>query len=240
MRGSSSVESSSTPSGRPPRCSPCPSPPGCTSTARGPPRGRRGKAKGKRPGPGRARGSGSRRPPRPRRIPIIAPGRNWPWDSSIWWPGGSPMTRSSSWAIAPTAGAASRRPRPPTSLSSARGAPPGARFNPALPQHPKTPAAPPQTAGRPRKKGDRLPGLAEWAADPKQPWERLDLDQFGLHAALEVKTIRALYYKAGRDRLLTIVLVHDVQGKRPDQMFYCTKLDWTARQVLSAYACRWA
>ena len=23
-------------------------------------------------------------------------------------------------------------------------------------------------------------------------------------------------------------------------MFYCTKLDWTPRQILSAYACRWA
>ena len=82
--------------------------------------------------------------------------------------------------------------------------------------------------------------MAEWAADPKQPWTRLDFDQFGLHAALEVKTIQALYYKSGRDRLLTIVLVHDVEGKRPDQMFYCTKLDWTAREILSAYACRWA
>jgi hypothetical protein len=103
--------------------------------------------------------------------------------------------------------------------------------------------APPRRPGQrgpSRKKGDRLPGMAEWAADKEQPWERLDFDQFGLHAALEVKTIRALYYKAGRDRLLTIVLVHDVQGKRPDQMFYCTKTDWTARQVLSAYACRWA
>ena len=57
---------------------------------------------------------------------------------------------------------------------------------------------------------------------------------------MAVKTIQALYYKAGRDRLLSIVLVHDLQGKRPDQMFYCTKLDWTARQILSAYACRWA
>ncbi len=103
--------------------------------------------------------------------------------------------------------------------------------------------APPRRPGQrgpSRKKGDRLPGMAEWAADPEQPWERLDFDQFGLHAALEVKTIRALYYKAGRDRLLTIMLVHDVQGKRPDQMFYCTRTDWTARQVLSAYACRWA
>ena len=111
--------------------------------------------------------------------------------------------------------------------------PEGALYKPAPPKAPRTP-------GRPRKKGDRLPGMAEWAADPKRPWERLDFDQFGLHASLDVKAMRALYYKSGRDRLLTIVLVHDVQGKRPDQMFYCTKLDWPARQLLSAYACRWA
>jgi DDE superfamily endonuclease len=103
--------------------------------------------------------------------------------------------------------------------------------------------APPRRPGQrgpSRKKGDRLPGMAEWAADPERPWTRLEFDQFGLHATLGVKTIRALYYKAGRDRLLTIVLVRDVEGKRPDQMFYCTQLDWTTRQVLSAYACRWA
>jgi hypothetical protein len=103
--------------------------------------------------------------------------------------------------------------------------------------------APPKikgTKGPARKKGDRLPGMAEWAADPEKPWTQLDFDQFGLHASLSVKTMQALYYKAGRDRLLTIVLVRDLEGKRPDQMFYSTKLDWTARQILSAYACRWA
>jgi hypothetical protein len=57
---------------------------------------------------------------------------------------------------------------------------------------------------------------------------------------LQVKTRQALYYKAGGPRLLTIVLVHDTLGKRPDQMFYCTRLDWDARQILSAYAARWA
>jgi hypothetical protein len=57
---------------------------------------------------------------------------------------------------------------------------------------------------------------------------------------LQVKTQKALYYKAGGTRLLTIVLVHDVLGKRPDQMFYCTRLDWDARQILSCYAGRWA
>jgi hypothetical protein len=103
--------------------------------------------------------------------------------------------------------------------------------------------APPKqegTKGRRRKKGKRLPKMKQWAEDPNQPWTELKFNQFGLHATLAVKTIQALYYTAGGDRLLTIVLVRDTEGKRPDQMFYCTRLDWTARQILSAYACRWA
>jgi len=94
--------------------------------------------------------------------------------------------------------------------------------------------------GAPRKKGKRLPGMAEWADDNTQPWKKLVFDQFGLHATLQVKTIKALYYKAGKDRLLTIVLTRDAVGKRPDQMFYCTYLDWNARQILSAYSARWS
>jgi hypothetical protein len=103
--------------------------------------------------------------------------------------------------------------------------------------------APPATEkrkGAPRKKGARLPGMADWAKDSKLPWTELAFNQFGLHAKLAVKTQQALYYKAGGQRLLNIVLTRDLQGKRPDQMFYCTKLGWDARQILSAYACRWA
>jgi len=111
--------------------------------------------------------------------------------------------------------------------------PKGALYRPAPPKAAKA-------RGPARKKGDRLPGMAEWAADPDQPWSELKFDQFGFHATVAVKAIEALYYKAGRDRLLRIVLVRDLEGKRPDQMFYCTKLEWTARQILSAYACRWA
>src|SRR3954447_10247664 len=111
--------------------------------------------------------------------------------------------------------------------------PKGALYRPAPPKAAKT-------RGPARKKGERLPGMKEWATDPDQPWSELKFDQFGFHATVAVKTIEALYYKAGRDRLLRIVLVRDLLGKRPDQMFYCTKRDWTARQILSAYACRWA
>jgi len=111
--------------------------------------------------------------------------------------------------------------------------PQGALYRPAPPKAAKT-------RGPARKKGERLPGMAAWADDPAQPWTELKFDQFGFHATVAVKTIDALYYKAGHDRLLRIVLVRDLQGKRPDQMFYGTRLDWSARQILSAYACRWA
>jgi hypothetical protein len=111
--------------------------------------------------------------------------------------------------------------------------PKGALYEPA-------PAQLPGTKKSRRKKGNRLPGMQAWADDAQQPWQELVFDQFGLHATLCVKTIQALYYKAGKDRLLTIVLVRDKLGKRPDQMFYCTCLDWNARQILSTYAARWS
>ncbi len=103
--------------------------------------------------------------------------------------------------------------------------------------------APPRAAkskGAPRKKGERLPGMADWANDATKPWTELAFDQFGLHARLAVKTQQALYYKAGGQRLLSIVLTRDLDGKRPDSLFYCTKLDWDARAILSTYAYRWA
>ena len=103
--------------------------------------------------------------------------------------------------------------------------------------------APPKVEGQkgcPRKKGKRLSGMPQWAADESQPWETLTFDEFGLHTTLQVKVRQALYYTAGGQRLLTIVLTRDVEGKRPDQMFYCTDLNWTARQILSCYARRWS
>jgi hypothetical protein len=68
----------------------------------------------------------------------------------------------------------------------------------------------------------------------------LCFDQFGLHGTLWVKVQQALYYEAGKDRLLTIVLTRDPAGKRPDLRFYCTRRDWDVRQILSGYAGRWA
>jgi hypothetical protein len=121
---------------------------------------------------------------------------------------------------------------PPDVDLISRVAPNAALYRPAPPRRPKQ-------KGASRKKGDRLPGMAEWAADAT-PWEDLEFDQYGLPAELKVKAIRALYYKAGKDRLLTIVLARDTVGGRPDQMFYGTRTDWEAGAILSHYAARWS
>lgn len=94
--------------------------------------------------------------------------------------------------------------------------------------------------GRPRLKGELLSNREAWSQDPQSPWKRLTFDQFGLHAQLEVKVRQALYYAAGRNRLLTIVLTRDLVGERPEQMFYCTNLTLSAKQILGAYASRWS
>ena len=97
--------------------------------------------------------------------------------------------------------------------------PKGALYEPAPRQTAKTKGRRPARRATPA-------GHGRMGRRSNQPWNELEFDQFGLHATLAVKTTQALYYKAGKDRLLTIVLVRDVEGKRPDQMFYCTKLDW--------------
>jgi hypothetical protein len=112
--------------------------------------------------------------------------------------------------------------------------PKGALYKPAPKLKPGEKRRGPQ-----RKKGERLPGMEQWAKN-RTKWRTLKFDEYGFHATVKVKVIKALYYKSGKDRLLTIVLVRDTLGKRPDQMFYSTRLDWNARKILSCYARRWA
>lgn len=98
----------------------------------------------------------------------------------------------------------------------------------------------PGQKGRPRVKGELLSNRQTWSADPKVPWKVLKFDQFGLHARLQIKTRQALYFASGGSRLLTIVLVRDLDGKRPEEMFYCSDLTLTVREILASYACRWS
>jgi hypothetical protein len=106
------------------------------------------------------------------------------------------------------------------------------------------PAPPPPKGskgpGRPRKKGDRLPSIDQWADDPRSPWTRYELNQYGLHAQVRWKWQDALYYKAGASRVMKIILVEDVEGKRGRQVFFCTNPQLTVPYILRTYAMRWS
>ncbi len=102
--------------------------------------------------------------------------------------------------------------------------------------------APPQgqaRRGRKRKKGDRLKSLDAWEKD-RSPWKVLHYDQYGLHGSLRVKTRTGLYYKAGKDRLLRLVLSQDTVGNRPTRIFYSTNVNLSSREILSLFSLRWS
>ena len=89
------------------------------------------------------------------------------------------------------------------------------------------------------KKGERLPSAAAWEQDSSR-WQTLHYDQYGLHGSLRVKTRTGLYYKAGKDRLLRLVLSQDTVGQRPTRIFYCTDVTLTPQEILSLFSRRWS
>ncbi len=94
-----------------------------------------------------------------------------------------------------------------------------ALYEPAPPPRPKQ-------KGAPRKKGDRLPAMAEWAADEAKPWEELEFDQYGLHATLQVKTIRGAVLQGGQGSTAGDRLGPRHRGgpARPDVLLHATGL----------------
>ena len=104
------------------------------------------------------------------------------------------------------------------------------------------PAPPPskKALGRPRKKGDRLPTIEQWADDPRCPWTTYQFDEYGLHCTLRWKHQDVLYYTVGGSRVMRIVLVEDLSGNRGRQLFFCTTIQFDVPFILRTYACRWS
>lgn len=113
------------------------------------------------------------------------------------------------------------------------------------PVHPKAALyapAPKETKvrrGPHRKKGDRLKSLDAWAKDSSR-WQTHHFDQYGLHGSLQTKTRTGLYYKAGKDRLLRLVLSRDTVGDRPTRIFYSTDIELKPHEILSLFSLRWS
>jgi len=89
------------------------------------------------------------------------------------------------------------------------------------------------------KKGARLNSKEAWEKDSSR-WRVLHFDQYGLHGSLRVKTRTGLYYKAGKDRLLRLVLSQDTVGDRPTRIFYSTNVNLQPREILSLFSLRWS
>jgi hypothetical protein len=109
-----------------------------------------------------------------------------------------------------------------------------ALYAPALPPPKKNPP------GRPRKKGDRLQSIDEWANDPRSPWTTYRFDTYGLHVQMRWKSQDALYYTVGKSRMMKIILVEDLSGNRGRQVFFCTTTQFNVPFILRTYAMRWS
>lgn len=96
--------------------------------------------------------------------------------------------------------------------------------------------------GRPRKKGQRLPTLAQVATDPATRWTRLTLERWYSQGQrrVEITTGTAVWYHSGKSPVpIRWVLVRDPRGDFKLQAFLCTDLPATPEAILSGFVQRW-
>jgi hypothetical protein len=102
-------------------------------------------------------------------------------------------------------------------------------------------AAPARTgkAGRPRKRGARLPTPAKLAKAARR-WKEVELDWRGRKVTKLIWTRDVLWYRVSPDAMVRLVVVRDPAGKEPDDFFFSTDLDMGAAEVVEIYAGRWS
>lgn len=101
-------------------------------------------------------------------------------------------------------------------------------------------AAGKKPAGRPRKKGQKLPGPAEVVKQTEQH-QRLDVAWYGGgRRTVEVVTGTGHWYQAGAPLVAVLwVWVHDCTGTHRDEYFFTTDVRWSAAHVIETYTGRW-
>jgi hypothetical protein len=104
--------------------------------------------------------------------------------------------------------------------------------------------APPRelgTKGRPRRKGDRQPTLAQRLADPQTVWTRTTLPWYGEGTVVrELATGTAIWYHPGLPPVtLRWVLLRDPQGKSDPQALLSTDSTLTPVQIVGYFVWRW-
>ena len=93
--------------------------------------------------------------------------------------------------------------------------------------------------GRRRIKGARLP-TPEVLARSRHGWTCVRVTVYGKTVNLRTKTIDALWYKVGRERLIRIVIVRGWPGHDHDDALCTTDLSQSATAVIETYCKRWS
>jgi SRSO17 transposase len=102
---------------------------------------------------------------------------------------------------------------------------------------------PPRTGrrGRPAKKGDRLPGLAQITADHATAWQQVTARRYGKTEQLQVLVRSCLWYEALNDTPCRLILVRDPDRDDAFQLtLITTDLQSTPAQIIERYADRWS
>jgi hypothetical protein len=97
-------------------------------------------------------------------------------------------------------------------------------------------------AGRPRKKGKRLPTLESVAADPHTAWQSVSVPNwYGQpNRTVEIVSSTAVWYHSGKAPLpIRWVLIRDPRGKFKTQALLCTDQNQNPVQILLWFVRRW-
>jgi hypothetical protein len=110
-----------------------------------------------------------------------------------------------------------------------------ALFEPAAPRKPKQ-------KGRTRKKGKRLPTLAQRLTDKKTKWQRVLIPNWYGEGQrwIEICSDTAVWYHSGQPTvLLRWVLIRDPKGKFKAQALFCTDPSVSPEQIVQWFILRW-
>ena len=93
--------------------------------------------------------------------------------------------------------------------------------------------------GRPNRKGNRLLSPAQLAHDSSTPWTKLSLTLYGRQVSMLVKSQRCLWYTVAGQRLVTMIVTRDPDGRLEDRAFFSTNHQISVEDLITTYARRW-
>jgi hypothetical protein len=100
----------------------------------------------------------------------------------------------------------------------------------------------PGTKGRPRKKGQRLPSLAQVLTDPATVWQRVTIRHWYGQGprTVEIASRTCVWYRSGLPVVpIRWVLIRDPRGQFKPQALLCTDVSVAPQQILEWFVLRW-